>query len=194
MVRVNVRPSRLSNRPVHEPAATVAFDPKWELDRLISCCLLGENTFYVSGQDIKERIFELAQTVDPDRVAQLAVEARRELGLRHAPLWLLVALSNRKDGQGARIREAARTVLRTPRDALDLIALYWGGGSRLVTATPDAVLSGQSMTIVDGKIRKPLPYAFKAAIRDGFARWTSSNSAVTRRSAARLRSACACAT
>jgi hypothetical protein len=149
MVRVNVRPSRLSNRPVHEPAATTAFDPKTELERMASCCLLGEDQFYVNGQDIKARIFELASTVEAEFVANLAAFARRDLGLRHAPLWLLVALANRQDGsQSARIQRAAVTVLRTPRDALDLAALYWADG------------------------RKPLPWSFKQAFRHGFGRWS----------------------
>ena len=46
------------------------------------------------------------------------------------------------------MRETAAVVLRTPKDAMDLVALYWRDGKR------------------------PMPHAFKAAIRDGFARWT----------------------
>lgn len=149
MVRVNVRPSKLSNRPVHEPAATQVFSPQVELERMVSCCLLGEDQFYVNGQDAQARIFELAQSVDLVAVATLAIKARTELGLRHAPLWLLIALANRKEPHcSPLIQKAAVKVLRTPKDAMDLIALYWKDG------------------------RKPLPWSFKRALTAGFARWS----------------------
>lgn len=149
MIRVNIRPSQLSNRPVHEPAATQVFAPEVELERMVSCCLLGEDQFYVDGKKTQERIFELAHLIDGSRVAAIAVGARTSLGLRHVPLWLLIALANRKDTSYSWvIQDAAKHILRTPRDAMDLVALYWQQG------------------------KKPLPWSFKRAVADGFARWS----------------------
>lgn len=147
-MRLNARVplAGFSSIPVHEPGALQTFAPEAELGRLVSCCLLGERQFYVDGADIEVRIRELAAQVEPERVADLALKARRDLGLRHAPLLLLVALAAR--GRGDLLRPAARTVLRTPRDAMDLLALYWRDGKR------------------------PLPRAFKDAFAAGFARWT----------------------
>lgn len=162
MVRVNVRPSKLSNRPVHASAATVVFDEPFELDRLVSCCLLGEDTFYVSGQDIKARIFELANRVDPAHVARLAVHARHDLGLRHAPLWLLVALANRCEPIGPLVREATRAVLRTPRDALDLAALYMTRNQRVITQGD----------VIQSVKRGPIANPLKKGIRDKFCEWS----------------------
>lgn len=145
MARINVRiPATAA--PVHEPGAKQMFAPAPELERLLSCCLLGERQFYVDGADIEARIRELAALVPAAAVAAQAVRTRKDLGLRHAPLLLLLALAER--GEGALARSACGTVLRTPKDAMDLIALYWKAG------------------------KKPLPGAFKAALRDGFARWT----------------------
>ncbi len=145
MSRINV-----ANRAIyvpHEAAAVQAFTPRVELERMVSCCLLGERQFYVDGQDIEKRILELCGKVEAAQISAVAVDARTNLGLRHVPLLLLVALAARPDGH-AFIRPSANAILRTPKDAMDLVALYWKDG------------------------KKPLPHAFKGAIRDGFARWT----------------------
>lgn len=131
----------------HEAAATETFSPNDELARLVSCCLLGERNFYVAGAEVDARIRALAAVVPVENVAQIAVHARRDLGLRHTPLLLLVCLAPRN--AGVIVREAAKSILRTPRDAMDLVALYWANG------------------------KKALPHAFRAAICDGFDRWTS---------------------
>lgn len=152
MVRLNVRSSVMDTlAPVHEAGARQTFSRAEELQRLVSCALLGERQFYVEGEDIELRICVLAKVVDPAKVEEVAVSARRDLGLRHVPLLLLVALAERR-GCGAHIQRAARVILRTPKDAMDLVALYW-------------------------RDRKPgapklLPWSFRQAIRRQFAVWT----------------------
>jgi len=146
-MRVNVKTkAKFNPAPILEAGATKTFDALTELNRLTSCCLLGEDTFYVSGQDIQERMKEVVDKVDVEDVAKIAVHARLELGLRHAPLMLLNTLAPRNSS--LIVRDTAGLILRTPKDAMDLIALYWKNGKR------------------------PLPNAYKAAIRDGFSRWT----------------------
>lgn len=146
MVRVNVAQRPAVSIPIHEPGATQTFRPAEELRRIVSCCLLGEKQFYVDGADITDRIRQLASEVLPSMVAEIAVEARRDLGLRHVPLVLMLALAAAK--AGPTVQEAAQTILRTPRDAMDLVALYWANGKR------------------------PLPWSFREAIRKQFAVWT----------------------
>jgi hypothetical protein len=147
MARVNTRPKTgASDAPVHEAGAVQTFSPAAELMRLVSCCLLGERQFYVNGVETVDRIKELVPLVNADSVAALAIRARTELGLRHVPLLLLREMA--RHGRSYLVRVAAKTVLRTPKDAMDLVALYWADG------------------------RKPLPNSFKLAIADGFGRWT----------------------
>lgn len=157
MARINARVKTSTDIPIHAEGAKQTYGSLAELKRLVSCALLGESAFYVDAMDIEARIRELAQKVSAQDVAELAVFARTELGLRHTPLLLLCLLAEKKQHYLVRsegeedvsvLRWAARSILRTPRDAMDLVALYWSNG------------------------KKPLPGAFKAAIRDGFYRWT----------------------
>lgn len=145
-MRVNARAAFAAPQPIHEPGAKQTFSPSFELDRLVSACLLGEDQFYVDGVSIEARIRELAAKVEPSVLADIAVRARKELGLRHTPLLLLVVMAER--GFTVSLRTAARDILRTPKDAMDLLALWWKGGKRKV------------------------PHAFMRAFRDGFERWT----------------------
>jgi len=147
MSRINVAPVMARSAPIHESGARQTFSSREELRRVLSCALLGERQFYVSAEDIEATIRRLAAVVPCEQVATLAVEARQDLGLRHAPILLLTALAARREC-GPTVRSTAAVVLRTPRDAMDLVALYWKDG------------------------KKPLPAAFKRAIGDGFARWT----------------------
>lgn len=146
MARVNVA-ARVAAPPIHEPGASHVLPPRDALRRVLSCALLGERQFYVGAEDIEATLRDLAARVPVQEVAAMAVVARQELGLRHAPLLLLTAMAARRDC-GPLLREAAAAILRTPRDAMDLVALYWARG------------------------RAPLPHAFKRAIADGFARWS----------------------
>lgn len=143
-MRVNVRAAVAADIPIHEAGARQTFAPKVELERMVANCLLGENQFYVDGVAIEDRIRELAKTVEPTEVRDIAIRARRDLGLRHVPLLLLCSLAE----QGFDIRRAASTILRTPRDAMDLLALWWKPGKR------------------------KSPHAFMRVFRDGFERWT----------------------
>jgi len=89
-------------------------------------CLLWENTFYESGVEIAERIRSLANDVDPEVVAALAIEAREKMHLRHAPLWLVCALL-RPSPRGISGDAAASCVARVIQRADEigeLLAMY----------------------------------------------------------------------
>jgi hypothetical protein len=51
-------------------------------------CLLWEDTFYESGVEISERITSLIPHVDPNKVSNMAIEARERMKLRHVPLLI----------------------------------------------------------------------------------------------------------
>lgn len=77
----------------HEGAPAKRITPEQALRRSVMSCLLWEKEFYESGQDISGRIVELARQVDADTVAQIAVEARNQMNLRHVPLLLVSVLA-----------------------------------------------------------------------------------------------------
>src|SRR5215469_8979364 len=82
----------------HEGAPAVELSAEQRLRRSVLACLLWENEFYEDGQAIADRIAALAAEVDPTVVAALAIEAREDFRLRHAPLMLLCALARTGSG------------------------------------------------------------------------------------------------
>jgi hypothetical protein len=135
---------------IHTAGATKLFEPVARFKRLISCAMLGENQFYVDGADLMQQIASLSVQLPPHAVMLEAENARTNLGLRHTPLFLLCCLAARKDRGDIQtaVKDYTKEILRTPRDAMDLIALYFSGK------------------------RKPLPHFFKKAIAEKFNEWT----------------------
>ena len=68
-----------------EGAPAKAFAPADELKRTLMNCLLWEDQFYEDGVSIADRIKQLVPRVEPERVAALAITAREDMKLRHAP-------------------------------------------------------------------------------------------------------------
>lgn len=96
--------------------------PLHELERAVSTCLLWEQTFYETGNDIAARIAALCAQVTPSELAALAVKARTDLKLRHVPLFLCVQLFKRK--AGALASQTIAKVVQRPDEMGELIALY----------------------------------------------------------------------
>src|SRR5439155_24474205 len=59
--------------------------PEMQLRRSVLACLLWESQFYEDGVEIAGRIAELVPKVAAGKVAALAIEAREQMKLRHAP-------------------------------------------------------------------------------------------------------------
>lgn len=85
-------PSRLASSTTHEGLRVRPQGVMAELTRTASACMLFENTFYESGENIAKRMYDLTLRVPSLRdVLVLAQDLRHRHGLRHAPLWLLNA-------------------------------------------------------------------------------------------------------
>jgi len=81
----------------HEGAVASHITPEQQLRRSVMCCMLWENQFYEDGVSIAERISTLAKQVAPYYVANIAVEARNKMKLRHVPLLLTSELLKTKE-------------------------------------------------------------------------------------------------
>lgn len=77
----------------HEGGPSKYIPPEKQLRRSLMACMLWEKTFYEDGEDISERIFKLSASVRSDILADMAVEARNDMKLRHAPLFLASAMA-----------------------------------------------------------------------------------------------------
>lgn len=111
----------------HEGAPAAILSAEQRLRRSVLSCLLWEGEFYEDGESIAERIYTLALEVEPSRVADLAIEAREQMKLRHAPLILLCALI--KSG-GALVAPTIERVIQRADELSELVAIYWRNGKR----------------------------------------------------------------
>lgn len=96
-----------------------------ELRRSVLACFLFEDSYYESGSAAAKRIANLVAVVEPQAVADLAIEAREKMHLRHVPLFLLRELSRRK-GCGPMIRKALWSVIQRADEMGELCAMYFG--------------------------------------------------------------------
>lgn len=108
----------------HEGAVAQKVSPELELRRTLMTCLLWEDTFYESGSSVASRLAELVPNVRPDRVAQLAYEARTDMQLRHAPLFVLRELA-RVEGAGAVVKSALAQTIQRADELSEFVAMYW---------------------------------------------------------------------
>lgn len=132
MSALNTRPRNTAR--THEGAPAVP--PKnaaGELRRAVSSCLLWEDQFYESGVAIADRIADLITRAKPEEVAALAIEARSQMNLRHAPLWLIAGLA--RAGQIAALAPASYPMVVKRADEMgELLAMLWKDGKRPIPA------------------------------------------------------------
>ena len=111
----------------HEGARAARISKWQELRRSVLACMLWEDTFYESGEDIAQRIASLVQEVQPQEVAQLAVEARGRFKLRHVPLLLAVMLAKRNERNGelsALVQNTTAAIIQRPDELAEILAIY----------------------------------------------------------------------
>lgn len=96
-----------------------------ELEIAVAGCFLFQDQFYESGEKIADRIFNLALTIEPEKVAALAVKTRHVYNMRHVPLMLLVALGRTASGIPHLLADTIEKVINRPDEMGDLLALYW---------------------------------------------------------------------
>lgn len=94
------------------------------LRRSVMACMLWEKTFYEDGVDIADRIAALVAQVKPEKVIEIAVEARNVHGIRHASLLLLAELARHVSGSPL-VRQAVPQIVRRADEPGELLALYW---------------------------------------------------------------------
>ena len=97
------------------------------LRRAVMACLLWENTFYESGESGAKNIKSLIAQVEPEKVAQIAIEARTQQKLRHVPLFIareMARLNTHKYLVGGLL---PRIILR-PDELTEFLAMYYKDG------------------------------------------------------------------
>jgi 60 kDa SS-A/Ro ribonucleoprotein len=122
-MRTNVQ-TKQPQLKTHEGGPALRTDAEHELRRTILTCMLWEDTFYESGQSIGDRIADLVKQLPFDKVSEMAVQAREQMKLRHAPLLLLRELL-RKSGTGRAMGDLIFRVIQRADEIGELLAIYW---------------------------------------------------------------------
>jgi 60 kDa SS-A/Ro ribonucleoprotein len=111
----------------HEGAPARHLSNELQLRRSVLACLLWEKQFYEDGVEIAGRIAELVPKVAPQHVAALAVEAREQMKLRHAPLLLVREMARHKTHRGL-VAETLERVIQRADELCEFVAIYWKDG------------------------------------------------------------------
>src|SRR6201996_8347300 len=119
--------AHLARPRTYEGAPAVVITPEQALRRSVLACMLWEDEFYESGVAIAGRIRELVPKVETAKVAELAVEARTAMKLRHAPL-LLVREMARHATHRALVAETLVRVIQRADELSEFVAIYWADG------------------------------------------------------------------
>lgn len=108
----------------HEGAlSTATLSPAAQLRRTVMANMLFESSFYESGEDAAVRMAKLIPKCKFEEVAQIAIDAREKMKLRHAPLFLVrEALRVFK---GRKVGDLIAKVIQRPDECGELLALYW---------------------------------------------------------------------
>ncbi|MGJ5046091.1 TROVE domain-containing protein [Bradyrhizobium oligotrophicum] len=120
MVRLN----KVLRAFTHEGAPSRQLAPAQALQRTLMSCLLWEDQFYEDGVGIADRVKALVPLVEPREVAQLAVRAREEMKLRHAPLLVAREMA-RLPSHRALVAETLARIIQRPDEMTELLAIYW---------------------------------------------------------------------
>jgi hypothetical protein len=111
----------------HEGAKAKRITAEQALRRSVLSCLLWENEFYESGETIAKRIQSLVKDVSAETVAKLAIEARHEMKLRHAPLLLVAAMVKLPSHRHV-VASTLNAIVNRPDELSEFLAIYWKDG------------------------------------------------------------------
>lgn len=118
-----------------------------ELRRLVLACLLWEDNAYIDGNTIAESIRKLIPQVNPEAVANIAVEARFGQKLRHIPLFICREMA-RLDTHKHLVASTLEKVIFRPDEMTEFLSIYWADNANRKT------LSAQVKLGLSGAFRK----------------------------------------
>jgi 60 kDa SS-A/Ro ribonucleoprotein len=126
MARLNTLNVNFGPR-THEGAPARPISPELQLRRAALACLLWERQFYEDGVEIAGRISGLVPKVSAEKVAQLAIEGREQMKLRHAPLLLVREMARHRTHR-ALVAETLSRIIQRADELAEFVAIYWKDG------------------------------------------------------------------
>lgn len=124
MARINV-PRQLIH--TYEGAKAKHINAELQLRRSTMSCLLWEKEFYEDGEDIASRISSLIPKIPAHKVANIAIEARNDMNLRHVPLLIAREMA-RYDSHKKFVKMVLSEIIQRPDELSEFLAIYWKDG------------------------------------------------------------------
>ena len=153
----------------HEGAKGRAFGPEQQLRRALMNCMLWEDQFYENGVSIAERMADLVPKVKAETVAAMAVEAREDMKLRHAPL-LIVREMARYDEHKALVADTLERIIQRPDELTEFLSIYWVDALGPLQQRKKAAVSAQAKKGLARAFAKFDAYQLAKYDRDGAVR------------------------
>ena len=126
----------------HEGAKGRAFAPEQQLRRALMNCMLWEDQFYEDGVSIAQRMSDLVPKVKAEAVAALAIEAREEMKVRHAPLLIVREMARHETHRGL-VAETLERIIQRPDELTEFLAIYWADALAPMQKREKAAVSTQ---------------------------------------------------
>ena len=108
----------------HGGARTFEVDAEEKLYRTVMTCLLWEDVHYENGETIAQRIASLIPKVSPLRVAQIAIDARNLMKLRHVPLLIAREMAKLESHKGI-VSKVLSEIIQRADELTEFLAIYW---------------------------------------------------------------------
>lgn len=124
----------LSNQTKTHQGAPAYLDltPEQKLRRSVLSCMLWEREAYESGDTIANRIKTFIPLVEPEKVANLAIEAREKMKLRHVPLLIVREMARIPSHRGL-VAATLERVIQRADELTEFLAIYWMEGRQPVS-------------------------------------------------------------
>ena len=130
MAKVNTSPASIYT---HEGARAQRVNYEQQLRRSVMSCMLWEKEFYEDGETIAKRIVDTIPHVAPEKVASIAIEARKQMKLRHVPL-LIVREMARCLPHSTFVAKTLPQVIDRADELAEFLAMYWKDGKQPLSA------------------------------------------------------------
>ena len=125
----------VKNNPIFtaEGAKATRINPELQLRRLVMSCMLWEDNFYVDGVTIAKLIEDTIPKVKPGVVAEIAIEAREKMKLRHMPLFIVKTMA-RLPTHRFLVAKTLERVIQRADELSEFLSMYWKEGRCTIAA------------------------------------------------------------
>lgn len=118
----------------HEGASAARINAEQQLRRVVLASMLFEDQFYIDGETNAKIIADTLPLVAPEKVAEIAIEAREKQKLRHAPLLIVRELARRKSLPDSLVSKTLARVIQRADEITEFLAIYWKDGRQPLSA------------------------------------------------------------